>query len=67
MQLCIPLHDVFWRQNVDITDRSISAFLKEDVNMCQTDIDTFKEKLVFLENVDYICTTKNIVTVMEHH
>ena len=31
----------------------ISAFLKEDViNMCQTDTDTFKEKLLFLENVD---------------
>ena len=32
-----------------------SAFLKEDViNMCQTDTDTFKEKLLFLENIDYI-------------
>ena len=55
MQLCISLRDVFWRQNVDITDRSFSAFLKEDIiTMCQTDIDSFKQKLLFLENVDYI-------------
>ena len=55
MQLCISLRDVFWRQNVDITDRSFSAFLKEDIiSMCQTVIDSFKQKLLFLENVDYI-------------
>ena len=33
----------------------VSAFLKEDViNMCQTDTDTFKEEMLFLENVDYL-------------
>ena len=47
--------NVFWRQNVNITDRSFSEFLKEDIiNMCQTDIDSFKQKLLFLQNADYI-------------
>ena len=46
----------------------VSAFLKEDViNMCQTDIDSFKEKLLFLENVAYICSSKNIIPAMERH
>ena len=37
----------------------VSAFLKEDViNMCQIDIDSFKEKLLFLKNVDYIYNSK---------
>ena len=46
----------------------VSAFLKEDViNMCKTDIDSFKEKLLFLENVDYIYISKNIITAMEGH
>ena len=46
----------------------VSAFLKEDViNMCQTDIDTFKEIFFFLANVDYIYNTKNIITAMERH
>ena len=46
----------------------VSTFLKEDViNMCQTDIDRFKEKLLFLENVDYIYSSKNIIPAMERH
>ena len=37
----------------------VSAYLKEYViNMWQTDIDSFKEKLLFLENVDYIYRSK---------
>ena len=37
----------------------VSAFLKEDViNMCQIDIDSFQEKLLFLKNVDYIYNSK---------
>ena len=44
----------------------ISAFLKEDViNTYQTDINTLMEKLLFLENVDYIYNSKNIITAME--
>ena len=46
----------------------VSTFLKEDViTMCQTDIDCFKEKLLFLENVDYIYNSKNIIATMERH
>ena len=37
----------------------VSAYLKKYViNMWQTDIDSFKEKLLFLENVDYIYRSK---------
>ena len=44
----------------------ISVFLKEDViNTYQTDINTLMEKLLFLENVDYIYNSKNIITAME--
>ena len=46
----------------------VSAFPKKNViNMCQTDTDIFKEKLLFLENVDYIYNSKNIVNAMERH
>ena len=46
----------------------VSTFLKEDViNMCQTDIGSLKEKLLFLENADYIYNSKNIITAMERH
>ena len=44
----------------------ISVFLKENViNTYQTDINTLMEKLLFLENVDYIYNSKNIITAME--
>ena len=44
----------------------ISVFLKEDViNTYQTDINTLMEKLLFLENVDYIYNSKNIITAMD--
>ena len=43
----------------------VSAFLKEEViNMYQTDIDTFKEKLLFLESVDYIYNSKNLIAAL---
>ena len=46
----------------------VSAFPKKNViNMCQIDIDIFKEKLLFLENVDYIYNSKNIINAMERH
>ena len=46
----------------------VSVFLKEDIiNMCQPDIGTFKEKLLFLESFYYIYNSKNIITAMEHH
>lgn len=46
----------------------ISKFLKEDIiKMCQPDIDTIKEKLLFLDNVDYTYKTKNIISDMKHH
>ena len=35
--------------------------------MCQTDIDALKKKFLFLENVDYICKSKNKITAMENH
>ena len=45
----------------------VSTFLKEDItNMCQPDIDTFKEKLLLLQNFYFIYNSKNIITVMEH-
>ena len=35
--------------------------------MCQTDIDALKKKFLFLENVDYICKSKNKITAMGNH
>ena len=43
----------------------VSSFLKDVINMCQTD--TFKEKFLFLENVDYIYNSKNKRTAIERH
>ena len=43
----------------------VSAFLKEEaIKMYQADIDTFKEKLLFLENVDYIYNSKNLIAAL---
>ena len=43
----------------------VSSFLKDVINMCRTD--TFKEKFLFLENVDYVYNSKNKRTAIERH
>ena len=46
----------------------LQNFYKEDIiQLCQQDIKSFKQGLVFLEKVDFTYNTKNIVTNMKKH
>ena len=50
---------------ISLLIEGVSSFLKDVINMCRTD--TFKEKFLFLENVDYIYNSKNKRTAIERH
>ena len=55
-------------KNLKLPLQIISSFLQEDIiEMWQRNIDTFKEKLLFMENVDYTYNTKNVITAMNYH
>ena len=58
----------FERNSLKLPLHVLTEFLGEDVlKECKEDLDGFKDRLVFLENIDYTYNTKDVITSMKNH